>query len=147
MNQNEFIKQAGIYQSLKLDINSYQKKHKFLSNVFPNLINIIVIFLSVLFAFVGSYQLIFFIFLSYFLFLILKDTLLDSYLKKTFQLLMDNEKKYSFLTKSVMDFKHVFEENELKFIQIQIAIIKNNKKFSWKQANNYLKILKLINSK
>ena len=147
MTKNEFIKKSIIYETLKKDIHSYQKKHKFLSNVLSNFLSLCVVLSIAIFAFFGKIGFIVAILLMYLLFVITKDILLTSYLKKSFHVVIDNEKKHGFLTKSVKEFKDIFEENELKFIHIQISMVKDYKKFSWKQANDYLKILKLINSK
>ena len=147
MNKKDFIESSIVYKDIENEINILFKKHVFLSRFLFNFFNILLIFSITIFLFLEKYMPIFYILLFYFLFITLKQILSSSYLRKSFNIIIENEKKYSFLKKSIQDFMDIFNEKELYFIKNEIHLIKDKKKFSWKQARNYMSILKNINSK
>lgn len=147
MNKKDFIESSIVYKDIENEINILFKKHVFLSRFLFNFFNILLIFSITIFLFLEKYMPIFYILLFYFLFITLKQILSSSYLRKSFNIIIENEKKHSFLKKSIQDFMDIFNEKELYFIKNEIHLIKDKKKFSWKQARNYMSILKNINSK
>lgn len=147
MNKEDFINNAKIHENLKTEINSYYIKYKFLSTTISYTINSFTIIAVTCLLLLSFFNYIFFVLLGYLLFIVFKDSLLKSYIKNSFFIIVKNEKKYYFLTKSVMDFRDIFEENELIFIKYKLSIIKNCNTFSWKQAYDYVKVIKLIHDK